>query len=51
MTNTRADFNRLRTLLLAYRLLVRIAFEATGKHNRALAVSPSAPMGSMELIV
>jgi hypothetical protein len=37
MTNTRADFDRLTTLLLEYRQPVRVAFEATGNYHRALA--------------
>lgn len=35
--NTRADFDRLTTLLREYDLPVRVAFEATGNYHRALA--------------
>lgn len=36
ITNTRADFDRLTTLLLEYGSPVRVGFEATGNYHRAL---------------
>ncbi len=36
LTNAKADFDRLVTVLLGYGLPVRIGFEATGNYHRAL---------------
>jgi transposase len=37
LTNAKADFDRLVTVLREYSLPVRIGFEATGNYHRALA--------------